>query len=170
VHDRVQVTCRHGSYPGIRSGRVCAYEFSVPEHYEIRGTDRTQRAFVLLDEHIQLQNPLTFLEPFEEWWYVDLVQVHEGDLDITVVDHWLDVAVPPDGQPYRVMDGDEFADAVADGKITLEQATNGIRRLQEFLDRYLHGPLDVRGFDALATGWHDFPPKALAVVRSARIN
>lgn len=168
--ERVQVTCRHGTYPGIRSGRVCAYEFQIPDKYPIRGTDRTQRVYVLLDEHIQLHQPLTFLEPFQDWWYVDLVEASELDRLVTIADHWLDVAVPPDGQPYRVMDGDEFAEALVGGHVTMEQVANGLQRFQHFLDSYLHGPLSERGFDALSSGWHDFPPAVLSTLRSFPID
>lgn len=167
--DRVDVTCRHGTYPGLRSGRVCVYEFEIPEQYEVRGSERTQRVFVLLDEHIQLNQPLTFPDPFADWWYVDLVEVDEEDRFITVTDHWLDIAVPPDRQPYRVMDGDELGEAILGGHITAEQVARGLIRFQQFLERYLHGPLDERGFEALATGWHDFPPKSLTPLWSVSI-
>lgn len=159
--ERIEVTCRHGTYPGIRIGRVCAYEFEIPDKYEVRGPGRTQRVFVLLDDHIQLNQPLTFPEPFGDWWYVDLVEVTETAETVAVADHWLDVAVPPAGQPYRVMDGHEFADALLAGQVTPDQVASGLRRFQHFLDRYLHGPLDERGFDAVAGSWHDFPPSAI---------
>jgi hypothetical protein len=32
----------------------------------------------MLDEHIQLHQPLTFPEPLRDWWYVDLVEVTES--------------------------------------------------------------------------------------------
>ena len=167
--ERIQVTCRHGTYPGIRVERVCAYEFEIPDEYEVRGQERTQRVFVLLDEHIQLNQPLTFPEPFRDWWYVDLVEVTETAKAVSVADHWLDVAVPPAGQPYRVMDGHEFADALLAEEVTPEQVASGLRRLQHFLDQYLHGPLDERGFDALGRSWHDFPPAALEPLRAIPI-
>ena len=148
---------------------MCAYEFDIPAQHEVRGSDRTQRAFVLLDEHIQLQQPLTFLGQFEEWWYVDLVEVTEVEDHITIVDHWLDVAVPPDGQPYRVMDGHEFGDALRAGAISMEQAADGLLRFQHFLDQYLHGPLAERNFDATSRSWYNFPPASLAPVWSAPI-
>lgn len=68
-----------------------------------------------------------------------------------------------------MIDGDEFGHAVLTGQLMIEQAAEGLRRLQGFLDRYLHGPLDQRGFDTLATEWHDFPPPALNPVRDAPI-
>lgn len=138
VGERVEVSCRHGTYPGVRVGRVCAYEFEIPDKYEVRGHDRTQRVFVMLDEHIQLNQPLTFPEAFEDWWYVDLVEVVEVGDTISVADHWLDVAVPPAGHPYRVMDG-ELADALVAGQVSTEQVAAGLRRFQHFL-----GPIPPR--------------------------
>lgn len=167
--DSVAVTCRHGTYPGIRSGRVGAYEFRVPDEYAVRGVGRLQRVFLLLDDHIQVHQPLTFPEQYRDWWYVDLVRITETKTSIAVVDHWLDVAVPPDGMPYRVMDGDELGEALREGKVTAEEVAVGLVRFQAFLDRYLHGPLAQRGYDGMNSSWHDFPPAALREVDTAAI-
>lgn len=167
--ERVEVRCRHGVYPGIRAGRVAAYEFAIPAEYHVRGDNRVQRSFLLLDEHVQLQEPLTFSAEFEGWWYVDLVEVDEGASGITVADHWLDVVVPPAGQPYQLRDLDEFGEALLAGQVTPEQAAAGLGRFQAFIDTYLHGPDRVTKHLELATSWYDFPPAALDPLRAVPI-
>jgi hypothetical protein len=40
----------------------------------------------------------------------------------------LDVMVPIDGRHYRILDLDEFADAIDDGTLSVEQAADALRR------------------------------------------
>ncbi len=81
-----------------------------------------------------------------------------------VVDLDIDVFVPTDGRPYRMLDLDELADAIEDGEFTLVEAMDGLRRWQRFLDTHLHrfGPNDVQ------PGWRDFPPAAIASMAELR--
>jgi predicted RNA-binding protein associated with RNAse of E/G family len=67
-------------------------------------------------------------------------------------DLWIDVMVPTDGRHYRMLDLDEFADAVDQRLLPLEVALDGLRRWQRFLDEFLHHERDPRA------SWTDFPP------------
>jgi hypothetical protein len=70
----VTVLSRERTCPGVRSGRVAAYEFDIPETLAVRpGLSRRQRAFLLLDESVQLAQPQVFPPHQTGWWYVDLV-------------------------------------------------------------------------------------------------
>lgn len=157
-----------GPLPGLRLGDVVAYEFELPERFEPwPGRTRLERTFVLLDVGVSFANPcwVRAIEPDgsvaemdppgRDSWYVDLVTV-EGHLDrYTFRDLYVDLIVPTDGRPYRMLDLDEFADAMADGTVSLEDAVDGLRRWQRFLDRYLHAdrwpPAE----------WSDFPPASI---------
>ncbi|MDQ3407586.1 MAG: DUF402 domain-containing protein, partial [Chloroflexota bacterium] len=88
-------------------------------------------------------------------WYVDLVTVVQHLDRYTFRDLYVDLIVPTDGRHYRMLDLDEFADAMADGSVTLEDAVDGLRRWQRFLDRYLH----VDRWPP--AGWSDFPPASI---------
>jgi Protein of unknown function (DUF402) len=91
----------------------------------------------------------------EHSWYVDLITVEVQDDVYTFRDLYADVIVPTDGRHYRMLDLDEYADAIADKTLSLEEAVDGLRRWQRFLDRYLHAdrwPLDT---------WSDFPPRSI---------
>lgn len=160
--ESVEVTCRHGTYPGVRIGRVASYDFEIPMRHELADPqDRTQRMFLLLDEHLQLNQPRTFLGPYAGWWYVDLVEITEDAAAITVVDHWIDVVVPPFGQPYQLLDLDEFGDALASGGLPADQAAIDLTRFQRFVDTYLRGELEMEP----RTDWADFPPQAIEPLR-----
>lgn len=74
---------------------------------------------------------------------------------LTFRDLWIDVMVPTDGRHYRMLDLDEFADAVAERQLPLQVALDGLRRWQQFLDEFLHQERDPRG------EWTDFPPALL---------
>jgi len=89
VQDDLHVTLPHepvvvwrkgaGPFDGLRVGRVLVYEFEVPEEYLRPGADACQRVFVLLDENIQLNQPVVFSPDQHGWWYVDLVHIEEAD-------------------------------------------------------------------------------------------
>ena len=70
-------------------------------------------------------------------------------------DLYIDVMVPTDGRHYRILDLDEFADAIDNGSLSVEQATDALRRWQRFLDRHLHAER------APVANWTDFPPAAI---------
>jgi hypothetical protein len=159
--ERVQVMRgEYGPFKGVRLGRVAAYDFPLPDTSFVRpGELRRDRAYLLLDDGIQLSCPPGFPEQQAGWWYIDLVEIDERDETIAVRDHYLDVIVGPPSHYYRVLDMDEFGDAIAEGKLTPEQAVRGLRNFQRFLDRHLNRRHDV------TPTWPDFPPQAIAALR-----
>ena len=158
----MKVTCRHGRCDGYRIGRAAAYEFRLSEQLAVRPEypDRVQRAFVLLDEHIQLNQPIIETSYWDGWWYIDLADVTEDGDSIEVGDQYIDLIVPPDVRPYRVLDLDDFADALDDNRLAPDRAADGLRRLQAFLDAHLH--VRERHHDE----WADFPPRAIRALQA----
>lgn len=159
---------RFGPLPGYRLGNVVAYEWELPEGLEPwPGRTLVERTFVLLDLGVSFSNPCWVREHrrdgsiFEadprgrDSWYVDLITVEgEGERHL-FRDLYIDVLVPTDGRHSRMLDLDEYADALADGTLSLDMAVDGLRRWQRFLDRHLHrGPWP-------ADDWADFPPAAI---------
>lgn len=140
--------------PALRDGDVLGWDYPAPD------TGTIGRSYVLLDVGVKLTIPPIWIERGDPIWYVDLAIVTREDDLYRVADLDIDVFVPTDGRPYRLLDLDEFADAVEDGEFTLAEAMNGLRRWQRFLDAHLHrfGPGDVQ------TGWRDFPPAAIATM------
>lgn len=155
-----------GPLPGLRDGDVVAYEFELPRRFEPwPGRTRLERTFVLLDVGVSFANPcwqratkpdgsLVEGDPAgKDSWYVDLVSVEVVNSNrYTFRDLYVDVIVPTDGRHYRMLDLNEYADAMIDGKLSLSQSADGLRRWQHFLDRYLHGGRWPRA------EWADFPP------------
>ncbi len=67
----------------------------------------------------------------------------------------IDLIVPTDGRHYRMLNLDEYADAITNGKLSPNQAADGLRRWQQFLDRYLHAGRWP------SAEWTDFPPASV---------
>lgn len=136
---------------GLRRGDVVAYDWGWHDN----GTDYVQRTFVLLDEHMQINQPVVFPPEQRGWWYCDLVslewdQAHAGLLKTD--DMWIDVIIGPPDHPYRLLDLHDYAGALADGRISALEAASGLTRMQTFLDRRLNRRHDV------TRTWPDFPP------------
>jgi hypothetical protein len=152
-----------GPFPGARLGRVACYDFPLREQDFVRpGLPRQDRSYLLLDEGIQLSCPPGFPEEQAGWWYVDLVEIAEHGNELTVTDHYLDVIIGPPGHYYRVLDMDEFGDAIAEGKLTPDQAVAGLRHFQRFLDTHLNRRHETN------LEWPDFPPAVLQPLRDWR--
>lgn len=158
-YEPVTVVSRIGTLPGVRCGRVAAYDYEIPERHAVRpGISRTMRYFLLLDEAVQMCQPLTWLGHDAGSWYVDLVSIIEDGDVIEVTDRDIDVIVLEPGRPYRVVDMDEFGDAIESGEHSVEDAIAGLRALQAFLEAHLNRP------DGSAGPWPDFPPAAIGVL------
>ena len=157
-----------GPIAGCRLGNVVAYEWELPRRFEPwPGRTRLERTFVLLDLGVSFSNPcwahetkadgsVVEADPLgSDSWYVDLITVEtQGDCYL-FRDLYIDVIVPTDGRPYRLLDLDEFADAIEDGSLTPSVAIDGLRRWQRFLDQRLH----MGRFPPAV--WSDFPPSSI---------
>ena len=156
-----------GPLPGVRHGDVIAYEFELPGRFEPRpGRTRLERVFVLTSVGVSLAEPcwvrastasgeiVAGVPPAT--WYVDPLHVVDRGGEVIVRDLYIDVMVPDDGRHQRMLDLDEFADAIDAGTVPMDVATDALRRWQRFLDDHLHRDRNPRA------GWTDFPPKAIA--------
>jgi hypothetical protein len=166
-------TFAFGPLPGFRHDNVVAYEFELPERFEPwPGRTRLERTFVLLDVGVSFSQPCwvratnadgSIIEDTprgSDSWYVDLVSVEVQGTRYTFRDLYIDVIVPTDGRHYRMLDLDEYADAMAEGTLALQDAIDGLRRWQRFLDRYLHTDPWPSAL------WSDFPPKAIRALET----
>jgi Protein of unknown function (DUF402) len=159
-----------GPLPGVRDGHAVAYEYALPGRFEPRpGRSRLQRVFVLTDVGVALAVPcwrrvmtaagdvMPGIDPDHQTpaWYVDLMHVTDRGGELVARDLYIDVMIPTDGRHQRLLDLDEFADAIEDGGLPTDVAIDGLRRWQRFLDTYVHRDRDPRAV------WSDFPPKAI---------
>lgn len=164
-----------GPLPGVRLGEVVAYEFQLPERFlPKQGYAGLERTFLLVDLGISMARPawsrmttdsgkpVDGIDPdLKEavTWYVDLVHVTDREDTIITRDLYIDVMVPTDGRHQRMLDLDEYADAIEAGSLPVDIAVDGLRRWQAFLDRHLHADRDPREH------WTDFPPRAIEELR-----
>jgi hypothetical protein len=157
-----------GPLPGARRGAVLAYDFELPASFDPwPGRTLIERTFVLLDLGVSFANPcwIRHMRPDgtvvnrdaegRDTWYVDLITIEQDGNRYTCRDLYIDVMVPMDGRHYRMLDLDEFADAVEHGSLSIEQAVDALRRWQrsstDTFTRTAHRP----------AGWTDFPPTAI---------
>lgn len=152
-----------GPLPGVHQDGALAYEFQLPPRFvPWPGRTRLERVFVLLDLGVSMSVPawrsargVDRYKSGPDTWYVDLVHVTTGPGSIAVRDLYIDVLVPVDGRHQRLLDLDEFADAIDTGQLDVGVAIDGLRRWQRFLDRHLHTARDPQD------QWTDFPPRRL---------
>ncbi|GAA3037023.1 DUF402 domain-containing protein [Streptosporangium longisporum] len=147
--------------PGRRIGEVVAYDARLLPEYQVAGRPTVDRSFLLLDQGVQLTRPVAFEGAVEGWWYVDLVEVEPTEDGLVVRDLYVDFLVPPGADRYHVLDLDELADALCQGKITAAQCATVLGRTQRFIDRHL------RASEKDSVGPpHRFPPADIAVLES----
>ena len=157
-----------GPFDGAIIGGVLAYTLVWTKRDFGDPIDIRERVFVLLDLGVQLSCP-KFMEiqeqsrapfpwqtgPDSQSWYVDLVTITVDDDQIVIRDLYVDVTISTDGRGYRMLDLEEYGEAIENGDISLQEAIEGMKRWQAFLDRHLHsGPYPVSPLP-------DFPPAAL---------
>src|SRR5260370_41406346 len=140
-----------GPLPGVRDAGVLAYEFELPDSFEPwPGRTLLERTFVLLDLGVSFPNPFwvrlvkpdgTVVDREREGsgtWYVDLVTVEQRGDRYIIRDLYIDGMVPTYGRHYRLLDLDEFADAIDNGALSVEQAPDTLRGWHRFPDPHLH--------------------------------
>jgi hypothetical protein len=160
VGSRLVTVLRRGNVraQGHCHGDILQYDLGLTHE----GVAHVQRCWVLLDEGFQLQQPVTFSAPHRGWWYCDLVKTFDDGNTIIVQDFWIDIIVGPHGQPYRMLDLDEFGDAIAEGALTPADAADALTRTQRFLDRHLNSR------NPATPNWPDFPPRRITDLMTHR--
>jgi hypothetical protein len=137
----VQVLHRSGQWcPGQRRGEVVAYDVRILPEDQVAGRPTVDRSYLLLGEGVQLTKPAVFEGAVEGWWYVDLVEIERTDTGLVVHDLYVDFLIPPAVDRYQILDLDELAEAVQDGKLTAAQCADVLTTTQRFVDRYLRRP------------------------------
>lgn len=154
----------YGPYPAVRHANVVAYEFVVEPRWTRSGKPEIQRSFLLLDEGVDLCQPVGFQESQADWWYVDLARFVIDGSDIRRRDMWIDIIIGPSDQPYSVRDLEEFGDALHAGTLSIDEAVAVLHDCQRFIDRRL-----TRHRDPLSASWPAFPPSELEPVLAVPI-
>ncbi len=66
-------------------------------------------------------------------WYCDIIKAHINGNEYEFEDLLLDVIVMPDGHSYKVMDADEFAQAIEEKMISVETACEALRSFNDLV-------------------------------------
>ena len=141
-----------GPFEGAIIGDVLAYTFVWVDTKQEPPHTFCERVFVLLDVGAQIANPPLWAGRETTSRYVDLVTVTREGNTVAIRDLYIDAVVSTDGRGYRLLDLEEYGEALDSNAITQDEAIDGMKRWQLFLDRYLHdGEFPV-------SSWKNFPP------------
>jgi hypothetical protein len=149
---------RDGAGPAVRVGDLVLRDETRDGNVGLR------RYFWLLGHGAQL-----VYEPFDwtDEWKVDIV-AFERHVDhterIDVHDLIVDFVVEGMGPTYRILDLDELAVAVVEGRVAREVAARALQSAQAFVDSFLHRgaefpPAEVRTWFRRN---HQYPPLPLS--------
>lgn len=136
---KVQITSRLGVVEGYTDGRIIYFDL------EDQKSQRDVRHFILLDKSVKLM-----FEPFgwKDTWYVDLIQIEKvNDEEYKLTDFYLDILVLNNCERYKIVDFDDLANALVQGKVTPQELEIPLKGFQIFLDTNIYSK--------------DFPPKEI---------
>ena len=140
----IQIISRLGEINGY-----CNEEIAYFDKYDDKAL-KIVRHFILLNEGMKLM--------FEPWgwkneWYIDLIKIKWNDENtLEFIDQYIDIIVEGNGPTYRIIDFEDYANAIIENKISTEEIKAQFIQIQNFLDNYLH-----RG--------KIFPPKSIQLNR-----
>ncbi|MCM3126930.1 MULTISPECIES: DUF402 domain-containing protein [unclassified Paenibacillus] len=142
------VTSRLGEFQGYGTSEVAFFD----RFDEL--SNKVIRHYILIHEGVKIIH-----EPWG-WtneWYVDLVDIKmNNDAEIVLTDLYIDIVIEGNGPTYRLIDLEEYADAVSQGLICTKDMNKHLTQVQLFLEKYLH-----RG--------KVFPPKQIEVLQNFNI-
>jgi hypothetical protein len=126
----VTIISRLGQIEGVGNDEIVYFDTFDDE------ANKKIRHFILLNEGIKLM--------YEPWgwkneWYADLIKVERhNEHMVELFDMYIDIIIEGNGPTYRIIDLEEYADAVTGGNIPLNEIKPHFIQLQLFLDNYLH--------------------------------
>lgn len=82
-------------------------------------------------------------------WYVDFIQIqHINDHEINLIDLYLDVIIYNNCKSYKIIDFDDLAKALVEGKVDVYDLEIPLKGFQNFLDNYIYTlnfpPLEIK--------------------------
>lgn len=131
---KIGIHTRDGYFEGFRHENVVFWDKSDKK------TGLDIRCFVLIDKCVQLMNcPWNW----DDGWYIDLIEIEylEND-EIRIIDLCIDIIVEGDGPTYRVIDLNDFAEGLINGRLDVYRLQEPLKSLQKFLDQHLHKNVD----------------------------
>lgn len=124
----------------VQTSAWSGYEEEGILHFDFTNKRGNRRFFVVPDKCVMFadESSLDQVIPNASWYIhiVDAVEVEPATW--LIKDCELDIVVEEDLRTYRVIDLDDFGQALAEGRISLPDARRLLERVQMFLDSYLH--------------------------------
>ncbi|MEK5057290.1 hypothetical protein BK126_16790 [Paenibacillus sp. FSL H7-0326] len=123
------VISRLGEFQGYGTSEVAFFD----RYDEL--SRKVIRHYILILEGVKIMH-----EPWG-WaneWYVDLIDIKLNDAEMVLTDLYIDIVVEGNGPTYRLIDLEEYADAVSQGLIDMKDMNKHLTQVQMFLENYLH--------------------------------
>jgi Protein of unknown function (DUF402) len=138
----VLITSRLGKTEGYTNGEIVYFDL-----YDQK-SQREVRHFIILKQCVKLM-----YEPFgwKDTWYIDLIQIqYISDTEMQLNDFYLDIIINNKNKNYKIIDFDDLANALVEGKVTALDLEIPLKGFQTFLDqniyRHVFPPLEIRPF------------------------
>lgn len=156
------------AWEGYEEGGIIRFDYT---------NKRGPRRFFVMPEHCVMFADESHLPVDIPGWFVHLVDASPYDADPTiwlVKDCEIDILVAKGSQAYRMVDLDDFAQALSECRISVSDAERLLPALQRFVDVHLHNgefpPMEVRrwldqGFDPHPVLFTSLPDKLQALDR-----
>jgi len=131
----ITIVSRLGKINGMSNEQIVYFD-----SYDQKSS-KNIRHFILIEESIKLM-----YEPWgwKDQWYVDLIKIETiSQNEIHIKDMYIDIIVQGNGPTYKIIDFDDFSDALVKGLININDIEFTLKKLQNFLDHHLH---DCRDF------------------------
>ena len=126
----IKIESRLGTIEGYGNDEIVYFD-----RFDVK-SDKVIRHFILMNEGVKIM-----FEPYgwKNEWYVDLIKIKQCEDDtLELADMYIDIIVEGNGPRYRIVDLEEYAEGVFEGKITLMEMKNQMLQVQKFLNKYLH--------------------------------
>lgn len=135
------INSRLGRIDGWTNGEIAF--FDLYDHQ----SQKYIRHFILLEKSVKL-----IYEPFS-WkytWYIDLVQIKYENNEMVLIDLYLDVLVKDNGNDFKIVDFDDLADALVEGKVSSIDLEKPLKGFQKFLNENLYNhqypPAEIKDY------------------------
>ena len=137
---KILITSRLGKIEGFTNEKIAYFDLYDQKSQKI------VRNFILLNQSVKLM-----YEPFgwKDMWYVDLIQIQRiNDHEINLIDLYLDVIIYNNCKSYKIIDFDDLAKALVEGKVDVHDLEIPLKGFQNFLDNYIYTlnfpPLEIK--------------------------
>lgn len=124
----------------VQTSAWLGYEEAGVLNFDFTNKRGSRRFFVMPEKGVMFADESSLKQVIPNAsWYIHIVDATEPEPGVWVItDRELDIIVEGNLSTYRLVDLDDFGQALCEGRISLPDAHRLLERVQQFLDTYLH--------------------------------